>query len=308
VLLVRKPDGSWRFCVDYRALNSCTVQDSFPIPVAEELFDELHGTRFFTKLDLRSGYHQVRVYPDDVEKTAFHTHHGHFEFLVMPFRLTNAPATFQALMNLVLQPFLRRCVLVFFDDILVYNDWWTEHLQHLRAILEVLHSHHLHVKQSKCSFATEKVSYLGHVISADGVAMESTKVEAVSSWPIPTSTRALRGFLGLASYYMCFIKDFGAIAAPLTQLLKKNAFQGSNEATAAFEALKKALTEASVLHLPDFSQEFIVDCDASGSGFGVVLHQRGEPISYFSQQLSPRHLNLAAYEHELISLVQAVRH
>jgi hypothetical protein len=284
------------------------VKDSFPIPVAEELFDELHGTRFFTKLDLRSGYHQVRVHPGDVEKTAFRTHHGHFEFLVMPFGLTNAPATFQALMNLVLQPFLRRCVLVFFDDILVYSSSWTEHLQHLRTILTVPRSHRLQVKESKCSFATETVSYLGHVISANGVAMDSTKVEVVSSWPVPTSARALRGFLGLAGYYRRFIKDFGAIAAPLTQLLKRNAFLWSDEATAAFEALKKALTEAPVLHLPDFNQEFVVDCDASGSGFGAVLHQRGGPIAYFSRQLAPRHLNLAAYERELIGLVQAVRH
>jgi hypothetical protein len=276
--------------------------------VAEELFDELHGARFFSKLDLWSGYHQVRVHPDDVEKMAFCTHHGHFEFFVMPFGLTNAPATFQELMNLVLQPFLRRCVLVFFDDILVYNNSWTEHLQHLSAILDVLQSHRLHVKQSKCSFATETVSYLGHVISADGVAMDRTKVDAMYSWSVPASTRALRGFLGLTGYYRRFIKDFGAVAAPLTQLLKKNAFLWSDAATTAFEAMKKALTEAPVLHLPDFSQEFVVDCDASGSGFGAILHQRGGPIAYFSRQFAPRHLNLAAYERKLIGLVQAVRH
>jgi len=181
VLLVKKADASWRFCVDYRALNAVTVKDMFPIPVVEELLDELHGAKFFTKLDLRSGYHQVRVHPDDVAKMAFRTHHGHFEFLVMSFGLSNAPSTFQVLMNFVLKPFLRRCVLVFFDDILVYSTTWTEHLQQLRTVLDVLREHRLHIKRSKCSFAEPSVHYLGHVITGAGVAMDTSKVTAVQA-------------------------------------------------------------------------------------------------------------------------------
>jgi hypothetical protein len=306
--LVKKADASWWFCVDYRALNAVTVKDKFPIPVVEELLDELHGARLFTKLDLHSGYHQVRVYPDDVAKTAFRTHHGHFEFLVMPFGLSNAPSTFQALMNFVLQPFLRKCVLVFFDDILIYSASWTAHLQNLRAVLAVLREHKLHLKKSKCAFATPSVQYLGHVISASGVAMDEAKVEAVKSWPQPRSARGLRGFLGLAGYYRRFIQDFGTIAAPLTQLLRKDAFCWSDEASAAFTVLKTALSTAPVLHLPDFSRAFMVDCDASGSGFGAVLHQGAGPIAFFSRPFAARHLKVAAYERELIGLVQAVRH
>ena len=167
-MLVKKADGTWCFYVDYRALNAIIVKDAYPIPVIDELLDELNGARFFTKLDLCSGYHQVRMNPADVEKMAFRTHDGLYEFLIMPFGLCNAPATFQALMNDVLHPFLCRFVLVFFDDILIYSASLAEHLHHVHALLTVLHQHRLFVKRSKCAFGVDSIAYLGHIISAQG--------------------------------------------------------------------------------------------------------------------------------------------
>jgi hypothetical protein len=224
VLLVKKSNDSWRFCVDYRALNAKTVKDKFPIPVVEELLNELRGASFFTKLDLRSGYHLL-MHPEDIEKTAFRTHEGLFEFLVMPFSLTNVPATFQALMNAVMCPYLRCFVLVLFNNILIFSNSWSEHLRHVQLILTALQEHQLFVKCSKCSFGARSVAYLGHVISEVGVAMDPQKVHAVLDWPIPRMVRTVWAFLGLTGYYRRFIKEYDTIATPLTALLTKDGFR-----------------------------------------------------------------------------------
>ncbi|XP_066343999.1 uncharacterized mitochondrial protein AtMg00860-like [Miscanthus floridulus] len=211
-------------------------------------------------------------------------------------------------MNDVLRDYLWRFVLVFFDDILIYSSSWAEHLQHINIVLSALRAHHLHLKRSKCSFGAPSVAYLGHVITEGGVAMDVDKVAVVAAWPLPRSAWGLRGFLGLAGYYRKFIRDFGIIVAPLTRLLRRDAFVWDDNATTAFEALKRALTMGPVLQMPDFDTTFVVDCDASGTGFGAVLHQGAGPLAYFSRPFAARHLKLAAYERELIGLVQAVRH
>ncbi|GAU25313.1 hypothetical protein TSUD_375770, partial [Trifolium subterraneum] len=271
VILVKKKDNTWRMCIDYRALNKVTIPDKFPIPVIEELLDELHGANFYSKLDLKSGYHQFRVKEDDIGKTAFRTHEGHYEFLVMPFGLMNAPSTFQSLMNDVFSELLKRGVLVFFDDILVYSKGWEAHMNR-------------------------------------GVAVDPNKVKSVMQWPTPMNVKGVKGFLGLTGYYRKFIRDYGKIAKPLTDLTKKDSFKWGVEAQGAFDELKRKLTSAPVLALPDFSKNFVIECDASGSGIGAILMQDKKPIAYFSKALGVRNLTKSAYEKELMAVVLAIQH
>lgn len=211
-------------------------------------------------------------------------------------------------MNSIFGGFLRKFVLVFFDDILIYSASWKDHLQHLQMVFHLLQQQHLFLKKSKCSFAQKQVAYLGHVVTADGVSVDEDKIAAILRWPQPTTVRALRGFLGLTGYYRKFVQNYGIIVAPLTNMLKKQNFQWTEDSLQAFNTLKKVMTSTPVLALPDFSKSFIIECDASESGLGAVLQQQGCPIAFFSSTFAQRHRKLPAYEKELIGLTKAVRH
>lgn len=261
----------------------------------------------YSKIDLRAGYHQVRMEESDIHKTAFRTHSGHFEYLVMPFGLTNPPATFQGLMNHVFSEFLRKFVLIFFDDILIYSSSKEEHELHLEEVFKLMRANKLYAKRNKYEFATDRVEYLGHFIQASGVSIDPHKVKAVEEWPQPKSVKILRGFLGLAGYYRRFMKDFGIIARPLTALMKKDGYEWNGEAQVAFEELKKTLCNAPVLALPQFDKPFVVETDACGNGIGAVLMQERHPLAYISRQLKGKQLHLSIYEKELLAVVFAVQ-
>lgn len=307
VLLVGKKDLTWRLCVDYRHLNAMTIKNKYPLPVIDELLDELAGAHWFTSLDLRSGYHQIRMAAGEEYKTAFQTHHGHFEYKVMPYGVTGGPATFQGVMNDILAPMLRKYVLVFVDDILIYSRTLEDHAVHLENVLEVLLKHDLKVKKTKCTFAKQEILYLGHLISASGVATDQKKIEPIIKWQQPQTVKELRQFLGMTGYYRKFIRGYGVISKTLTELLKKGVpYVWNSDREAAFQALKQALVTAPVLALPDFSQTFVVETDACSRGVGAVLLQNNHPLAFISRALGPRHLGLSTYEKECLAILLAI--
>ncbi|KAD6795610.1 hypothetical protein E3N88_06506 [Mikania micrantha] len=308
VLFVKKKDGSMRMCIDYRGLNKVTVKNRYPLPRIDDLFDQLQGSSYFSKIDLRSGYHRVRVNEEDVPKTAFRTRYGHYGFLVMPFGLTNAPAVFMDLMNRVCKPYLDKFIIVFIDDILVYSRTKQEHEGHLRMLLELLRKEKLYAKFSKCEFWLREVQFLGHVINDKGIQVDPTKVEAVMRWETPKSPTEIRRFLGLAGYYRRFIQDFSKIASPLTSLTQKNIkFIWGQKQEEAFQILKQKLSSAPILALPNGSKEFVVYCDASTNVLGCVLMQRNNVIAYASRQLKRHEANYATHDLELGAVVFALK-
>ncbi|PNX73902.1 transposon Ty3 gag-pol polyprotein, partial [Trifolium pratense] len=288
-------------------LNSLTIRDRFPLPTIDELLDELGHARVFSKLDLASGFHQIRVAPQDISKTAFRTHDGHYEYKVMPFGLCNAPSTFQATMNDIFRSVLRKTVIVFFDDILVFSDSMETHLEHLSQVFSILETHHFHLKTTKCSFCQSTIAYLGHIVTAGTVAPDPQKIQGVLDWPTPKSVKNLRGFLGLSGFYRRFVRNYATMAHPLTSLLKKNAFDWTSAAQLAFDQLKIALSTAPVLSLPNFTIPFVVQTDASGQAMGAVLLHGDHPIAYFSKIFCPRLSKASTYIRELHAITSAVK-
>jgi hypothetical protein len=295
-------------CVDYRPLNAVTIKNKYPLPRIGLLFDQLIGAQVFSKIDLQSGYHQIKICDDDIPNTTFSTWYGLYEYLVMSFRLTNALAHFMYLMNSVFMEELDKFVVVFIDVIMVFFKSKKEHEEHLRIVLQWLHDHQLYAKFSKCKFWLSEVQFLGHVIFSEGISVDLGKVREVLDWKLPRTVHQVRSFLGLAGYYHRFILIFSKIAKPITDLLKKEEkFVWNAERDEVFQTLKKLLTTSPVLAQLDIAKSFDVYCDASGTGLGCVLMQEGRVIAYSSRQLRSHEEHYPTHDLELAIVVHALR-
>jgi hypothetical protein len=301
ILFVHKKDGMLRMCVNYKALNKARVKNRYPLPRIDDLFDRLLEAKVFNRIDLRSGYYQIRSTKGDEEKTACRTRYGSYEFMVMPFGLTNAPTTFCTLMNDIFREWLDDFIVVYIDDILIYSGSLEEHEEHLCKVFQRLEENKLYAKLEECEFGLTEVDFLGHRITQEGLKMDDHKVKAILDWEPPKSISALRSFLGLASYYRKFIKDFVKIATPLTNLLKKSVviYKWEEACDKAFETLKGILVKALVLKLLDFDKEFEIHSDASNFAIRRVLVQKGKPVAFESKKLSETERRWPTHDKEM---------
>ncbi|GJZ60632.1 putative reverse transcriptase domain-containing protein [Tanacetum coccineum] len=308
VLFVKKKDGSFRMCIDYRELNKLTVKNRYPLPRINDLFDQLRGSGVYSKIDLRSGYHQLRVREEDIPKTAFRTRCSHYEFQVMPFGLTNAPTVFMDLMNRVCKPYLDKFMIVFIDDILINSKSKQEHEDHLKLILEFLKNEELYAKFSKYEFWIPKVQFLDYVIDSQGIRVDPAKIESIKDWASPKTPTEIGQFLGLAGYYRRFIEGFSKIAKSMTKLTQKKVkFDWDDKEEKGFQLLKEKLCSAPILALPEGAENFIVYCDASHKGLGAVLMQNEKVIAYASRQLKIHEKNYTTHDLELGAVVFAIK-
>eukprot|EP00253_Pinus_taeda_P031986 PITA_31986 len=309
-VLAPKKGGEWRMCTDSRAFNKITVRYRFPLPRMDDMMDCLSGAAYFSNIDLKSGYHQIRIREGDEWKTTFKTNEGLYEWLVMPFGLSNAPSTFMRLMNEVLMEFNGKFVIVYLDDILIFSKTKEEHFRHLQSVLRKLQQNKLLINLKKCTFFQRELVYLGFVIAENELKMDPEKVTAIVSWPSPKSLFEVRSFHGLARFYRKFIRNFSKICAPMLDTIKKvnQPFRWTEAAKHSFQILKKKITERPVLRLPDFNKLFQVRCDASGTAIGVVLSQEDRPVAYFNEKLNESRQKYLTYDKEFYAIVQALKH
>lgn len=312
VVLVKKKDDKWRFCIDYRKLNNVTKKDAHPLPQIDDMLGTLGGAKWFTTLDLASGYWQVEMDPESREKTAFVTKQGIYEFNIMPFGLTNAPATFQRLMNEVLDGMWNKGIMVYLDDIIIYTETFKQHLEKLQEVFKRIKEAGLKIKPSKCEFFKNELVFLGHIVGEKGIRPNPKTIEKVKNFPRPKTITEIRSFLGLASYYRKFIQNFSQIASPMNKLVKKHEpYIWTEEQERAFQNLKQALISQPVIRHPDFNKTFYLMTDGSKKGFGAVLSQKDEDgkdyvIAYASQSIGGPKLNYSATELELNAAVWAI--
>ena len=314
-ITIADKDGgkAFRFCVDYRAINAQTVTDATPPPNIQILFDQLRGATIFSKIDLRTAYWQVKIRTEDRKKTAFVCRYGHFEWLVMPFGLKNAPATFVRLMDEIFGDYLDTFIIVYLDDIVVYSKTLAQHVKHLELVFKRLREHRLYAKLDKCAFMQREIKFLGHLVSADGISVNPDKVKAISDWPVPKTVKDVRAFLGASGYYRKFILNYSKVASSLTELLKdEQPFKWQEEQSTAFNKLKNALSTAPVLQIPDTAIPFKVTTDACSHAVGAVLSQNfghgDQPVAYLSKKLTGTEQNWPAHEQEMFAIVLACKH
>ena len=335
VLFVPKPDGTMRMCIDYRELNKLSLRNKYPLPRIDDLLDNLQGSQYFSSLDLASGYWQITLNEEDVQKTAFNTHIGKYEWKVMPFGLTNAPSIFQTLMNDLFRENLNKFMCIYLDDILLFSKTVEEHFAHLTWVLDTLREAGFKACRVKCDFFRKELKFLGHIVSAQGVAPDPAKVQTIVDWPVPENRFDVRRFLGLANYFRRFIQHYARIAAPLTDLLRditpadnrqsvrykrgnlsdsvvsqlRESFAPlwTDKCQTAFESLKRALQTAPVMCSPDYSQPFTVVCDACAVSIGGILLQAGHPVAYFSRKLKSAELRYSASDREMLAVVACLR-
>jgi hypothetical protein len=284
------------------------MKNKYPLPRIDDLFNQLKNEKIFSTIDLRSEYHQVRIKEEDINKTAFRTRYGHYEFTVVPFGLSNALIVFMCLMNGVFREYLDKLVIVFLDDILIYSKLEEEHEHHLRIVLQLLREHQLYAKLSKCSFYQKKIHYLGHIISKDGIAVDPKKIKSIREWLVPKNVIEVRSFMGLTGYYRRFIEGFSKIVHQITSLQKKGVkFQWTLDCEKSFQHLKQLLTSAPILRIGDPNEDFIVCTDACKEGLGGVLSQNGCVICYESRKFKEHERHCATHDFELVAIVHALR-